>query len=318
MIAIALALAILSSLGEAGLDWARARGHTENGEFAQAIEQWTTLTARFPNSVQAWTSLAQATRRAERFDRCEDAIERALAIDANYDPANWQLGLLHNLRQRPQEALDAFDRIGAGEAQSTFHYQRGIALRALARDDAAVEALRRAVELDDQLFAARYALYLLLRSRNRVEAAAELESIEALRRKQPEWRRNDQLRLEAGPLSNIDWPGAYSRLSIKPLGRKFRLHLRGVRAREDGVGSTVEIWTPEFLFRRRYEGNPQTFFAGRGGRIAVLRIVWPHGVAQNLFDLDVEVDSEFEVREEIFIKGSWGGVKIQNDEGGRR
>jgi tetratricopeptide (TPR) repeat protein len=310
-----LALLLLLAQPSDALLFARARAYTENGQFQQAIELWQEMTERHPDRVDAWAYLALAFRRQESFDLADRAVDHALEVDRESSRALWQRGLLRNLQQRPAEALDAFDLLQVKAAkQATFHYQRGVALQLLDRVEEATQAMRAAVDRDPELFAAQYSLYLLLRSDDPAAARAQLEQVEVLRDRQPDWVRNDQLRLEAGPLSDMDWPNAYLGLRAKGEGELYRLQLEGVRSRPDGVGAIVEFWTGDALLRRRYDEPPLSFRIRKGETIEVLRILWPNGMVQNVLGIDPTQlpDGTLRVREELFIKGSWGGVKIQD------
>jgi tetratricopeptide (TPR) repeat protein len=281
------------------------------------------MSEQHPDRVEPLVYLSLALRRGEDFEAAEAVIERALAMAPEDGRALWQLGLLRNLQQRPEEALAAFDKLAAqatpqlqrkADGQASFHYQRGIALKALDRMDEATLAMRTATERDPTLLAAAYSHYLLLRSKDREAAELQLQAVEELRTSQPDWIRNDILRLEAGPLSEIDWPEAYEGLLPKGTGELYHLALEGVRSRADGIGSVVEIWTRRGVLRRNYDQAPLAFRVAAKQPIPLIRIVWPHGMKQNVFGLptgDLE-DNTIRIREELFIKGSWGGVKIQD------
>ena len=308
--ALLLGLCAASVLGASDpiLQWARARALMENGDLVRAAAQARTLCAEQPKQITAPLLLAQILRRAEEFAAAELALESAERLAPSDRQLAWQRGLLENLRGRHAQALRALDAIAPQPAQATYHYQRGVALSALGRDEAALGAYTLAVEDDPQLFAARYAQYLGLRGRDDMAAAAALAEVERLQRALPDWIRNDQLRLEAGELSRIEWPGAYDRVPTPAAGDSLSLVLVPLQSGATVQGARLELWSAGGLSTTSYRATPTLLPLGTNRQVEVLRIEWPDGNVQNVLDIGVR---SLVVREVRFIKGSWGSVQVR-------
>jgi tetratricopeptide (TPR) repeat protein len=298
---------------EAGADtelWARARGRTENGEFSAALLLWQELAAQHPSSPEPWIYHSLAARRSEDFQRATISASRALEIEPGNAAALWQRALSYSLRQDFDAAIADFEQVETPRNMATFHHQYAVALQAVGRVEEAREQYGIAVRLNPELFPSRYAYYLLLRGHESSAAAEQLAVVQRLRAELPDWIRNDQLRLERGELSEMKWPGSYDTLATKRRGHLLSITLEPVHGGADVEKTAIEVWTHEGVTRRAYSGTPTLISVGKADRIDVLRIVWPHGGVQNLFDVDAQ-QPEIAVREKLFIKGSWGGVRVE-------
>jgi tetratricopeptide (TPR) repeat protein len=280
----------------------------ENGDFVRAAELARALCEQEPGQIEGHLLLAQILRRAEEFAAADLALQEAARLSASHPQLLWQRGLLENLLGRHAQALAAFDAIAPVPKQATLHYQRGVALSALGREEEALAAYARAVADDPQLFAARYAHYLGLRGQDEGAAAAELREVERLRRELPDWIRNNQLRLEAGELSRIEWPGAAAQGHEAAPGDSLALSLEPLQSGTSALGARLELWTAAGASHFRYDRTPTMLPLPHNRQVAVLRIEWPDGNVQNLLDVR---ERSLVVREVLFIKGSWGSVQVR-------
>ena len=68
-------------------------------------------------------------------------------------------------------------------------------------------------------------------------------------------------------------------------GAGLRLALRGMKDNRRGVGAIVELRAGPLYRRIYWRGEPQLIGLGSAKRVELVRVTWPNGVVQNVFDL---------------------------------
>ena len=86
-----------------GMTYLRLDGHTE-----QAIQELRQAVDLAPKLGMAWNNLGMAYIAAERMDKAEEALKKALSISTYLTPeyAAYNLGRLYRDKDRPQKAID--------------------------------------------------------------------------------------------------------------------------------------------------------------------------------------------------------------------
>ena len=103
----------LSKSGSSAMDLLLKRGRDalEAGEINTAIEHLTALTDHAPEFAEGWHMRAVAYSRADLFGPAIADLERALALRPRHFEAIFGLGLILEELNRPDMALEAFDRV---------------------------------------------------------------------------------------------------------------------------------------------------------------------------------------------------------------
>jgi len=157
---LAMALGCVALLAGA----TRMRNETWSDSVALAYD----IAQKSPEKPRAWSNLAGAYRRAERFAEAEDAFKKSLVLDPGQSKAHFGLGSLYLEMGRAEEALAEFQRVlliqptntlaaylvgqaledlGKSEEAFTYYMNLGQALALRGRAVEALEPLRRAVAM---------------------------------------------------------------------------------------------------------------------------------------------------------------------------
>jgi Flp pilus assembly protein TadD len=143
--------------------WAEAEG-----EFRRALE------AR-PDDPLLLTNTAIAITQLERTDEATELLARAIAADAGYVSAHFNLGLIESRRGNFEAAAVHFERAVELDAQDLFtRYYLGTSLARIDRETEAIEALRAALERDPTHVSTLYALGRLLLQQGQQDEGMQL------------------------------------------------------------------------------------------------------------------------------------------------
>ncbi len=138
------------------------------------------LAALDEDSFRSWYLLAYVYEARGQSHDAVAAITRALALAPTDAPTLLRRGRLAlEVESEPRDADDLFEKAAQADPRcAAAHYGRGEAARLLA-DSTAADHYRRALAIEEDLAAARYALALLLRESGDIEGARrELSKVE--------------------------------------------------------------------------------------------------------------------------------------------
>ncbi len=104
--------ALWAQSGSASADLLLERGREalEDGDSLAAIQHLTALTDHAPQFAEAWHVRASAFFGIERFGMAAADLEYALTLNPNNYEAIYGLGLILEIVDRPDKALDAYER----------------------------------------------------------------------------------------------------------------------------------------------------------------------------------------------------------------
>ncbi len=130
---------------------------------SQAAEWGRWLTGRATSQALDWYMLGCVLARRDAHAQAEQAFHQALKRQSELTQAHYELALCLHRQQRETEALEHFAACGPLEAQQPwFHYNHALSLQACGQPDAAIQALRQALERDARFLDARLRLAELL------------------------------------------------------------------------------------------------------------------------------------------------------------
>jgi Tfp pilus assembly protein PilF len=130
--------------------------HARRGEFAEADQLYRRVLAADPKNADAYCNLGYAHYLLEDWAEAEAALRHCLSLQPGHSRAHNNLGLVLARQRRPEEALAAFRRAGAGEADARLNLAY---VQTLAGDfGAARKEYARVLELDSQSELARSGL----------------------------------------------------------------------------------------------------------------------------------------------------------------
>ncbi|WP_170397906.1 tetratricopeptide repeat protein [Ruegeria arenilitoris] len=104
--------ALWSQSGSASADLLLERGREalEDGDTLAAIEHLTALTDHAPGFAEGWHLRASAFFGMDRFGMAAADLEHALTLNPNNYEAIFGLGLIFEIIEQPDKALDAYER----------------------------------------------------------------------------------------------------------------------------------------------------------------------------------------------------------------
>ncbi|WP_171098472.1 tetratricopeptide repeat protein [Ruegeria sp. HKCCD7255] len=104
--------ALWSQSGSASADLLLERGREalDEGDAEAAIDHLTALTDHAPKFAEGWHARASAFFGIDRFGMAVADLEYALTLNPNNYEALYGLGLIFEIVEKPQQALDAYNR----------------------------------------------------------------------------------------------------------------------------------------------------------------------------------------------------------------
>lgn len=104
--------ALWSQSGSASADLLLERGREalDDGDTLAAIEHLTALTDHAPGFAEGWHMRASAFFGMDRFGMAAADLEHALALNPNNYEAIFGLGLIFEIIEQPEKALEAYER----------------------------------------------------------------------------------------------------------------------------------------------------------------------------------------------------------------
>ncbi|WP_170569568.1 tetratricopeptide repeat protein [Ruegeria atlantica] len=104
--------ALWSQSGSASADLLLERGREalDDGDTVTAIEHLTALTDHAPGFAEGWHMRASAFFGMDRFGMAAADLEHALALNPNNYEAIFGLGLIFEIIEQPEKALEAYER----------------------------------------------------------------------------------------------------------------------------------------------------------------------------------------------------------------
>jgi len=106
--------ALWSQSGSASADLLLERGRDalDDGDIEAAIEHLTALTDHAPEFAEGWHARASAFFGIDRFGMAAADLEHALTLNPNNYQAIYGLGLIFEVVGKPDQALEAYSRVG--------------------------------------------------------------------------------------------------------------------------------------------------------------------------------------------------------------
>lgn len=153
-----------------------------NLDYHDDVRMWTTVVRTRPLNYRAWGNLGAANFRKGRHEPAVAALERALAIHADYYPSYYALGECYDVLGRTADALRMYElALKHDPEHAAVHNNLGRLAEREQRFDEAERRYRRAMTSAPQWALPRYNLGRLLVERGRTDEARRLFD-EALRR----------------------------------------------------------------------------------------------------------------------------------------
>jgi len=163
-------------------------------DLKQATAQWQAVRELLPLNSAGHYQVGRLLELQDNWTESESALRQAVTLRPSLTEGWCELGNVHLAQEKPEMALDDYERARALEPQdATYCAFTGKALSKLNRRDEAMESYREAIRLAPELWEAHFALAEELASTNRL-ADAESEFEEVIRL-QPA---NAQAHLSAG------------------------------------------------------------------------------------------------------------------------
>jgi tetratricopeptide (TPR) repeat protein len=171
------------------------------GKMDEAIDAYKKSIEVNPNYAGAHYNLGRALSDQEKPDEAIDAYKKAIELNPNYAEAHCNLGHVLKRQSRFAEALRYLKRgheLGSKNPQwkypsarwvASAHYSLGIALNGQGKLDEAIDAYKKAIEVNPNYAEAHCNLgYVLKRQRRFAEALHYLERGHELGSKNPQWK----------------------------------------------------------------------------------------------------------------------------------
>ncbi|MBW1712866.1 MAG: tetratricopeptide repeat protein [Deltaproteobacteria bacterium] len=154
-----------------------AKVYLKSGLWVQAEEVFSLLTAKRAEDAEAWQGLGLARLAQGKLDDVEDALTKALALEAKLWPAHNGLGILYNWRGEPKKAVLAFGRALELKPDSpAINNNLGLSFLIMGELDLAETCFKRALELaPDYRLAANNLGLVYARQNRRTEALRAFE-----------------------------------------------------------------------------------------------------------------------------------------------
>lgn len=146
----------------------------ERGEFNSALVELNKALEMSPREAQILDALGLAFFGRQDYPRAESYFKRALEVNPKFSESHHHLGWVYLVQGRFQEAIAEFDLTLADPiypAPEEVYNNRGFAHLSLGNLEAAVQNLRRALQLSPDLPQARHNLGLALLAQDKVEEA---------------------------------------------------------------------------------------------------------------------------------------------------
>ena len=166
----------------------RGDAYRRRGEFEAAVRDLGKAATLDETAPQPLELLGDVNAALGQHDRAAGFYERYLQLDDRAGRVLYKLALAQVRQEQPASAVTTLNRVIALDNRSAEpHYLLGVSLRALGRDEEALQALSRAISLNAGFIAAREERATIYEERGRSrESLEEVEAIAALEPRRPE------------------------------------------------------------------------------------------------------------------------------------